>query len=107
MDFLIKLIEMTVVSGCIGLFLLKIGKDNLLGIVGVFALLGAVGGLVFLGLMCSALVYYKVSNATFALLGLICAAPFVFVPAYVLYKLTSSNGREYDGRGFEDGDGSN
>ena len=108
MDFFIKILEMTLILGCVGLFFMKIGKENMLGVVGAFALLGATGCLLLLGFMCAVMVYYRVSNATFALLGLICSAPFILGPAYVIYRLTvRSNSREYDGRGYDDGDGSN
>lgn len=108
MDFFIKILIMTALLGCAGLFFMSIGKESMLGILGAFALLGATGGLLLLGFMCAATVYYAVSSVTFALLGLICAAPFILVPAYIIYRLTFRNkSREYDGRGFEDGDGSN
>jgi hypothetical protein len=108
MDFLIKILETTVLLGCIGLFFMKIGKENMLGIVGAFALLGAAGGLLLLGFMSALIIYYDVSKATFELFGLICAAPFILVPAYFIYRLTvRANRRESDGRGYDDGDGSN
>jgi hypothetical protein len=108
MDFFTRILEMTLISGCAGLFLMKIGKENMLGVVGAFALLGAIGGLLLLGFMCALLVYSTVSNATFALLGLVCSAPFILGPVYLIYRLTvRGNSREYDGRGYDDGDGSN
>jgi hypothetical protein len=108
MDFFLKILEITIILGCAGLFFMKIGKENILGIVGAFSLLGAAGCLLLLGFMCAVMVYYAVTKATVELLGLICAAPFILGPAYALYWLTgTTKSREYDGRGYDDGDGSN
>jgi hypothetical protein len=108
MDFLVKILFITIASGCAGLFFMKIGKESILGIVGAFALLGAAGGFLIFGFMCAVMVYYAVSSSSFELLGLICSAPFILVPAYVIYRLTfRAKRREYDGRGYDDGDGSN
>ena len=108
MDFFLKILEITIILGCAGLFFMKIGKENIFGIVGAFSLLGAAGCLLILGFMCAVMVYYAVTKVTVELLGLICAAPFILGPAYVLYWLTGrTESREYDGRGYDDSDGSN
>jgi len=110
MDFFIEILIITVGFGGVGYFFMELGKKNesliLLGIIGAFSCIGAVGGLALLGLMSAAYVWNEVSKVTFGLLGVICAAPFVLIPAYVIFKiLFSSEKRDYDGRYFDDGDG--
>jgi len=69
-------------------------------------MVGALGGACLLGLLVSAVVWHRVSEATFGLLGLVAAAPFTLLPLYFTVKFLR-RGRDSDGRGFEDGDGGN
>ncbi len=108
MDFLLELVVLTIGLGVAGYFFLNLGDKNpLLGILGAFTLIGAFGGMLFVGFFVAALVYSRVSQASFGLLGIAIASPFVLVPLYVIWKWFNRKGRGYDGRGFEDGDGSN
>lgn len=107
-DFLIDMVVMTAALGVTGYILLKIGEESpFFGIIGAFLMSGAAGGACFSSWMFAVLVSYKVGELTFKLLGYLCAIPFVVGPIWLLFVLLSGRNRHSDGRGFEDGDGSN
>lgn len=106
MDFLLQIAIITLVAGGVGHYLVHNGDAHpLLAVVGAFLCVGAVGGVVIVGFMCSALVFNFVSKYTFDLLGYIVAAPVLLGPLWFMYRMLSGSKREYDGRGFGDGSG--
>jgi hypothetical protein len=108
MEFFIQMVLITAVSGVGGYACLQAGeKYPFIGIIGAFSLIGATGGLFWVGFMAAAYVWFHVSEATFGLLGILAGAPFILGPAYLIWLFASGGRRDYDGRGFDDGDGSN